>query len=198
MPIVKLKGRTKLERMDDLRRAGLNTSDFVVLKPKPPIITDKAKVLLAANSRISVRTWLTHRKWDISPHLPNITREEALLRVPELLAKGYHVSVAVGIDPGETLVCGSCWKKSPTSYAFDLAFGPGTLRRVMVEGKVEMSVFSNTRQADNPIIQEIIKTLEDFPLKRIYEWSYYMTKVGWKKKNLIFWEWQHDGTEVTY
>lgn len=178
--------KTKFERVALLRKYGLNVPEQTIIKD-----SDHWRKLLQAFAaekimRVSLRTWLPDGHWG-TPHHPNVLLTWAAEKVVELLRYGYQVTVTKGIDPVYTCVCGTVYRTNDGSFHFELAHGPGTVRRVMVEGEIDLLI-------ENPYDSDILRTvmnelvLYQLPIDTIYEWSWYHIRIGYKKENLIFWE----------
>lgn len=187
-------GTSKLERVADLRKAGLNTPDSKMITSLHKL-TSEIITYMRGYKKISIRTWKPTKTWDVTPHLPNMPVAMAIIQARDLLERGFHITVCPGINPAHTIMCGTVWKKTGDIYIFELAFGPGTVRRVMIDGDVEASFSNSDPQANNHIIYRVLKALKALPSHTIYEWSYYLDRNGWRKENLIFWEWLPEGKE---
>ena len=184
--------KTKFERIQLLRKAGLNVPEQIIVNN----LDHWRELMRHFHSkdiiRISIRTW-RQNEWN-TPHYPNVLLTWASERVNQLLAEKYVVSVTPGIDPNYTCVCGTVLKKTNGDYLFEIAHGPGTVRRIMVDGEIDLHL-------ENPYESEILETimfrLFSLPDDTIYEWSWYHIRIGYKKQNLIFWEALPFGEEKT-
>jgi len=120
-----------------------------------------------------------------------------VMKVKSLLKQGYNVSVGPAIDPKHCIIAGTCWKRSNGTFIIEMVYGPGTVRRITREGKIDYTIAilgEKDIEDANPIIQEVIKRAKKIPEDNIIiEWSYYHIRIGHLKDFLIFWDYLPGG-----
>lgn len=180
--------RNKYERIQYVRSLGFNTEDSILVKPGDNL--KQYQKFIKKLDKISLRTF--NQKDDLyAPHFPILTKEEANIKIPELLKQDINCIVATPIDPKDCKYAG-CAMKSLEQMTVELADGPGTVRRVTHEGKVDRSYSINLflrRLTDNPELNYILKQFVDCYVEEcIFEFSMYNIPVGIYKQNAIVWE----------
>jgi hypothetical protein len=183
-----------------LKRLGLNTEVSVLIQS----ISDweEHAEFLREFSKFSVRTFRGLGYGQAHPHFPIISRDELHARYNQLLNDGLSLIVATPIDPAEAELAG-CLLYDANQIVAEVALGPGTVRRVTQEDKVDIRVISKhapertledfridaaMTKLDQAVrlVQELLPSLNMDWL--VVEFSWYQGKVGHLSDHLIFWE----------
>ncbi len=193
----------KFERIRLVRYLGLNTEDSVLVES--PADLDKHASFLSRLDKFSVRTFLPAADVHGAPHFPIVTRAEFESTCLPLLAQNYSLIVAEPIDPADASLAG-CIERHSGGFLVEVALGPGTVRRVTKEGKIDQSL--ELSGADDPRCRpEIAQALRELTKAErhlasellrtgvLYEFSAYNHPVGLKAEQIIFWEIQGLGEQ---
>ncbi len=193
----------KFERIRLLRHLGLNTEDSVLVQSRADL--DKHTRFLSQLEKRSVRTFLRAGEGRGEPHFPIVTSGVFASTCVPLLDQGYALIVAKPIDPADATLAG-CIERRPGGFLVEVAFGPGTVRRVTHEGSIDQSL--ELLGADDPSCgPEIARALSELTKAEsrlvsgllrtdvLYEFSVYAHPVGWKNDSVIFWEIQGLGDQ---
>ena len=167
----------------------LNTEDSVLINTysKNPFDSD---ISIRTQYKNSYDTY--HKK---TLHFPIVKREDFNKVMNTCFDNNLEMIVARPIDPKDCLFAG-CIMLYNGEYIIEIANGPGTVRRVTHQGIINEHYTANmflprtSNLKINQALVEIYKlnkrmTLSDY---HIFEFSYYNKPVGWKKENIIFWE----------
>ena len=192
----------KFERIQLLKTLGMNTEDSVLIAEERDWETRAG--FLHQFSRYSVRTFRDDAYGGSHPHFPIIERGEFEETFRRLLEQGLKLIVAAPIDPKDAELAG-CLLYEGGEVLAEVALGPGTVRRVTGEGKVDLRATSE--RADHSVgdqrvdaaIREVRKAVallhppdqRAVPDKVLFEFSWYSEPVGCRKERLIFWEVTH-------
>lgn len=185
----------KYQRIQVLRYFGLNTENSILIACEDDI--EKNRAFLDQFDKYSVRTFSEHETTSgRSLHLPTMTREEFFGTYRDLLKEGLNLIVAEQIDPTHAELAG-CIMRRGWETTIEIAIGPGTVRRVTHEGRIDERYVCYGFQPHTPNLKvnealvEIYRfehLVSDPPDECIYEFSYYRIPVGWRKQRVIFWE----------
>jgi hypothetical protein len=180
--------RNKYERIQYVRELGFNTEENILVRP-----TDNSSIykdFIKKYKRISLRTFNDLDNL-VTPHFPILTLDEALIKIPELQHKNIYCIVATPIDPKDCKFCGAAMKTGLQLFV-DIADGPGTVRRVTHDGKIDRRYVLEKEGLKLTDDLELNKCLKQFKIclleECIFEFSWYNHLVGYKKENLIVWE----------
>jgi|TARA_R100001530_G_scaffold34477_3_gene26932 hypothetical protein len=138
----------------------------------------------------SVGNWLT-------PHYPFVPIDQASALIDGLRYSGYYVILGKPINPDDCLFAGAARKYGPLEHLYiEIANGPGTVRRVTHEYKVDQSydIQSRLETTNDSKVNECIQNFRKVPLTDIiFEFSYYKPLVGIKNEHFICWEIVNEG-----
>lgn len=193
----------KFERIRLLRHLGLNTEDSVLVESHADL--DKHARFLSQLEQRSVRTFLRSGEGRGDPHFPIVTSGEFESACVPLLDQGYALIVAKPIDPTDATLAG-CIERRSSGFLVEVAFGPGTVRRVTHEGSIDQTLelsgaddpgcgpeiaraLSELTKAESRLVSGLLRT------DVLYEFSVYDHPVGWKNDSVIFWEIQGLGNQ---
>lgn len=177
----------KWERIQAVKIFGLNTEESILVTKDNLAIVPKLPFL--KNKKIfSLRTFSSDDN-GLHPHYPVIDKAKLLKELKLLVRNGYSCIVATCIDPKHAEFAGCAYKRGK-SITFEIAMGPGTVRRVTHDGKIDKSfttgIFERTTDKRFNYIISIIRRV---PVDEcIFEFSWYKMPVGHKKQHMIFWE----------
>lgn len=189
----------KFDRIRLLRALQLNTEENVLIASRDD--WESHQEFLGQFSEYSVRTFREIGPKFGSLHYPIIAKDRLTAIYSGLLAQGLKLIVASPIDPDDAELAG-CLLYDADSVVSEIALGPGTVRRVTHEGKID----ARTRSArsghltgdvrvDKAIskVRSTIEIISDwFPELDLdgllFEFSWYSIPVGWLHEKLIFWD----------
>jgi len=182
----------KYEKIELVRTYGLNTEENILIRPSDNLV--RMSQFLDGYNKCSVRTF---RGDDVvTPHFPILRVIDAYIEVSRLIEKNYNVIVATPIDPKDCEFAGCAWLKE-NEMIIELAYGPGTVRRVTHQNIIDKRYhinFFNKSLTDDLRVNKAIKQFKETGLANvIFEFSYYNKPIGYKKNNLICWEITDDG-----
>jgi len=184
----------KYERIEKVRLLGLNTEENILVKPDSKSII--YQTFLKDLDKCSIRTFRNDEH--NVPHYPILTKEEALNIIPILQKQEYNCIVATPIDPKDCEFAGACLK-TIDELIIEIADGPGTVRRVTHESKIDRSytipIYSIQKTSDLKVNQCIAKFKNVYLNNIIFEFSWYKIPVGYNYENFICWEVTDDGTK---
>ncbi len=188
----------KFDRIQILKVLGLNTEESILISS----VEDwcNSEEFLNRYEEYSVRTFRGPRYGQSAPHFPIVSREELEADYKSLLEKGLKLIVAAPIDPKDAEMAG-CLIYNAGVVSAEVALGPGTVRRVTSEGRVDLRAKSEEEEATGDphldaamsevrgAVRIIESRLPDGNLDGLlFEFSWYSMPVGWKSERLIFWE----------
>ena len=185
----------KYERIRLLRHLGLNTEVSVLIESALDLQAHQR--FLAPLDRVSVRTFSRTGAVD-EPHFPILSRADFERDCIPLLDQGYSLIVATPIDPADALLAG-CILRRAQDFLVEVALGPGTVRRVTHDGKIDLQMElsgPDDRRCQPEIRPALVELLHaerhspgNMTLREVlYEFSVYSGPVGWKKEPAIFWD----------
>lgn len=188
----------KFQRIQLVRALGLNTEESVLVSNGKD--WELHRGFLQSSSDFSVRTFKSEQLLGDEPHFPVISREELADRYISLLNRGYKLIIAKCIDPADAQMAGGMLYEGSTFHV-EVALGPGTVRRVTREGRIDLTVKAILgKPSGNHLIDKSVKEawwglrtlhakIPELDLKGLlYEFSVYTKPVGWKHEKVIFWE----------
>jgi len=190
--------RNKFQRVQLPRKFGLNGENSVLITSMKELrISD----FVSQRNSFSVRTfweeappaWLNAT----APHLVTVTKKSLLKKAPELFKTGLHLIVADKIDPKDCAFRGCILIQEQGIAVMEIANGPGTVRTVTNEGKIdETIVYAKGCKINcgNKHDLCVCKCRRTKLRNVIFEFSYYNVPVGWKQENFICWEITDDGS----
>lgn len=189
----------KFERIQLLKTLGMNTEDSVLIASE--LDHEKHAAFLQRFSTYSVRTFRDEAYGRSHPHFPIIERAEFEMCYPSLLSQGLKLIIAAPIDPKDAELAG-CLSYAEGRVLAEVALGPGTVRRVTGEGKIDLRVTSERaghsvgdHRLDAAIVEvrKAVAMLDrsdasGIPDDVLFEFSWYRGCVGLLRERLIFWE----------
>ena len=201
----------KFEKIDLVRRLGLNTETNILIKSDNVEETSRIVDFIQENkiAEVSIRTMGAtpekSRDGTKTPHYPIVNVEDVLPTVKKIVKDGFYAIIATPIDPKDALLAGAVLKTGDT-YCIELVRGQYTVRRVTHEGIIDIDIMYDDRdktqhvkklptQEEWPYIDEIIKEVVKVPFSScIIELSYYRVPVGCKYENVIIWDISSSGS----
>jgi len=190
--------RNKFERVQLPRKFGLNGENSVLITSMHDL---EIREFVRRRKVFSVRTfWPDGLTPNITaPHLPTITKRALFKKAPELFRAQLLLIVADQIDPKDCEFRGCIHINHFGDAIMEIAIGPGTVRTVTNEGKIDERLNYpkgcelNLEQHHDYCIEQCLKT----GLKSvIFEFSFYNIPIGWKQSQFICWEITDDGTKM--
>ena len=190
-------GLTKYERIQLVRRLGLNTEVNVLIASEAD--WERNRAFLSGHSMYSVRTFRTPRWSGPEPHFAIMEVSELQAQYRHLLANGLSLIVAEPVDPADAELAG-CLMVQADHFLAEVAFGPGTVRRVTHDGDIDriVSISATNPSGDSRLDEAVrearqaLRAIVHIPFYElqglIFEFSWYRVPVGWQQKQLIFWE----------
>lgn len=151
--------------------------------------------------RMSVRTFKRGVPTILAPHFPNIVIDKAILdKVKALLKQSFQVIISEPIDPSDCLWRGNIVYIDDKEWLLEYAKGPGTVREME---KLDSGEIKRIKQFSYNIpvvpsrvtelglkgdsVVSIAKSLF-WGTPILLEWSIYKHPVGYRNRELIFWE----------
>jgi hypothetical protein len=176
----------KWERIQAVKALGLNTEESVLIKDIE--LNAGQNQFIKNHEMFSLRTFGGNGN-GAHPHYPVINQQKLLNELLLLTEKGYSCIVATCIDPKDAEFAGCAYKKGG-HVIFEIASGPGTVRRVTHEGKIDRRIKAKlTQTTGDRRLDCALMAIKDTPIENcIFEFSWYKNPVGRKKHRLIFWE----------
>ena len=121
-----------------------------------------------------------------------------------LLKSGLKPIICAGIDMTKCRFAGAVLKNNDGSMIIEIAEGAVNVRRVTQEGKIDRRYTYFTlnkwlkpeglKHPDDNLVKQVANELRGVPLGDvIFEFSYYDVPVGYKKENIIFWDYILEG-----
>lgn len=198
----------KYQRIQLVRALGLNTEESILITSPEDWARNEA--FLREFPRYSMRTFHADPEDRSSkPHFPIISKEELQKRYRDLLSEGLLLIVAKPINPANAELAGCLLFKKCGKILAEVAMGPGTIRRVTNEGRVDVKVEVGSlgnapldaridraaREARSAAdsLKEKLPQLDVSGL--LFEFSWYSHPVGWRQSRLIFWELSGDANQ---
>lgn len=181
--------RNKYERIKFVRNLGYNTEENILVNTEDTI--KKYQPFLKKLKHCSIRTFNEFDSMACPAH-PILTKNKAYELIPKLQTQGYNVILATPINPKDCLFAGAT-RKTLDELVTEIANGPGTVRRITHEGKVDERYIGS--KTSNLYLNNCLSEISNCHLNNvIFEFSYYKNPIGWKKENFIVWEITDDGT----
>lgn len=189
----------KFERIQLVRALGLNTEESVLIASEAD--WRRHQEFLSQFSRYSVRTFWTDGPEFGAPHYPIIEKTKLDAEYQGLLANRLQLIVAKPIDPSESELAG-CLLYLDGAVTAEVAIGPGTVRMVTHEGRIDVRALSReqgdygpderlnlaTRRARHAIQRLSSEGVNVAGQEFVFEFSWYGYGVGRLKEKLIVWE----------
>jgi len=202
----------KYQKIELVRLMGFNTEDNILVSLWEQYDQDKFNNFVIAHniSDVSIRTMATTQTKDKkTPHFPLIDINGAKEIIPRMLNDHFICIVATPIDPKDAMIAGAAVKsEKKNSIVFDIACGPGTVRRVTHEGIIDIfceynqehkvAMIKGNKGVSKTFVEIVTSTINEvakIPIKNCsIEFSYYNHPVGYKKENIIIWDIDGDGS----
>ena len=191
-----MKKRNKFERVQLPRNFGLNTENSVLIGGNFALLNHH---FIKERNKFSVRTFYHDDRSDFginktAPHFCMITKSMLMKKAPECFKQGLHLIVADQIHSKDCKFCGTIWISN--LIIVELAYGPGTVRRVTNEGKVDDRYNLDIKESTGNLeLDHCITRCKKTGLRNvIFDFSYYNIPIGCKNENFICWEITDDGT----
>lgn len=190
----------KFKRIQLVRLLGLNTEESVLVEREED--WERQRGLFEGEDRLSIRTFRPGQLRDFgSPHFPIIESAGFDTMRERLLRAGLSLIVGRAIDPVDAEVAGTLLYE-PERIVAEVAFGPGTVRRVTHEGRVDARITFESGVEGTPDLRirrataeakRAVRGLGDLldarlPQWLLFEFSWYSVPVGHQHSKLIFWE----------
>lgn len=187
--------RNKFERIQYVRNLGFNTEDSILVRPIDKF--DKYKKFISGLTKVSLRTFDEQDSFS-TPHYPIVQIGKLNPLIKQLQKKNIYCIIAKPIDPADCLFAG-CAVKDLESLTIEIADGPGTVRRVTNDGKIDrrynIPLYGISRTED----QNINYCAQQFKKCELnecnFEFSWYKKPVGILNDNFIVWEVTDNGNK---
>jgi len=188
--------RNKFQRVRLPQQFGLNAENSVLVAR----IADLQLPFIKERNNFSVRTYYPEQDFKEhlstrTPHLVTTTKSNFLKKAPGLLKQGLHLIVGDKIDAKDAKFKGCIWI-SDNFIRVEISDGPGTVRMVTNEGKIDRAYeFAINHHVGLPEVDCCVNECRKTELRNvIFEFSYYNIPVGWRNEYFICWEITDDGT----
>ena len=191
--------RNKFQRVQLPRKFGLNAENSVLITSMKELrISD----FVSQRNSFSVRTFWEEARWPAwlnatAPHLVTVTKKQLYKKAPELFKNELSLIVADKIDPKDCGFRGCILIQEQGTAVMEIANGPGTVRTVTNEGKIDETIIYAVGQKINCGNKHdlCVWHCRRTELRNvIFEFSYYNVPVGWKQEKFICWEITDDGS----
>jgi len=187
--------RNKFQRVQLPRKFGLNGENSVLITSMKEL---KISDFVSQRNSFSVRTfYFIDNDIGIAPFFPTMTKKQLFKKAPELFSAGLRLIVADKIDPKDCGFRGCILIQEQGTAVMEIANGPGTVRTVTNEGKIDETIVYAVGQKINCGNKHdlCLWHCRRTELRNvIFEFSYYNVPVGWKQERFICWEITDDGT----
>lgn len=189
--------RNKFDRVQLPKKFNLNAENSVLVRSIREL---KSSEFVKERDEFSVRMFYYDGRSKKTPHLCTTTKTNLLKRAPGLFKDGLWLIVADQVDSKDCEFRGCIWISNSGYTTVEIANGPGTVRTVTNEGKVDERHSLESRQlTKNSKLDYCIQRCRSTRLIAvIFEFSYYKIPIGWKDKKFICWEITDDGTHQCY
>jgi hypothetical protein len=183
--------KNKYERIEFVRELGLNTEENILVRPNDNFYLNSKQfgAFFKGLNQVSIRTFYDNSKLN-TIHYPIIGIGEVENIVKTLQKNNLNAIIATPIDPKDCEFAGTCLKDGHT-LVFELADGPGTVRRVTRQSVLDRRYYL-PGLLDNTIDYRVNYAINEFRKVEIddcvFEFSWYSKHVGWKSDNFIVWE----------
>ncbi len=189
-------GLTKFERIRLVRRLGLNTQNDILVTCD--VAWQRNLEWLKQFDRYTVRSFREGPLVGVEPYFAIIGATDFEKHRRPLLADGWQLIIAEGIDPKDAFLAGTILREGEVTEV-DIVRGSGSVtRQVTHDGQIDDHFVVNGEDfTGDKFVDEAISKIRElercrqhlsFLKKVIYEFSYYQPKVGYKRENAIFWE----------
>ena len=188
--------RNKFERVQLPRKFGLNGENSVLITSMKELrISD----FVNQRNSFSVRTFYRDELGPnlIAPHFPTIPKFILLKKASKWFDTGLQLIVADKINPKDCGFRGCILIQEQGTAVMEIANGPGTVRTVTNEGKIDETIVYAVGQKINCGNKHdlCVWHCRRTELRNvIFEFSYYNVPVGWKQEKFICWEITDDGS----
>ena len=188
---------TKFERIRLVRQMGLNTQDDILVTAEEDWRAHRP--WLDQFDAYTVRTFPREgSKGGAEPSFEIITRKEFDNHWRRLLAEGWNLIIAEPIDPKDAALAGAILRDGDWTEV-EIVRGSGSIvRQVTHKGQVDERFRVQVGDwTTDFMIDDALAKIWEAERKRphlvalksvIYEFSWYLPKVGYKRENAIFWE----------
>lgn len=187
--------RDKFTRVQLPRRMGLNAENSVLIKSMRELSKND---FVKERDEFSVRTYYHENESKKAPHLVTTSKKNLFEKASELFEDGLWLIVADKIDAKDCEFRGCVWIQATGRTIVEIAHGPGTVRTVTNEGKIDERhdlPGGSRKMTHNPLLNYCIRLCRKTALRSIvFEFSYYKIPIGWKDEQFICWEITDDGT----
>jgi len=191
-----MRKRNKFQRVQLPRSFGLNTENSILVRGHFALENHE---FIKARNKFSVRTFYADDRSDFgqnktAPHFCTITKSMLMKKAPDCFKQGLQLIVADQIDSKDCKFCGTIWISDKITV--EIANGPGTVRRVTNEGKIDARYdISHSELFGDGCLDLCISECKKTRLRDvIFEFSYYNILIGCKNERFICWEITDDGT----
>jgi hypothetical protein len=187
----------KFERIRLIRSLGLNTEVDIVVTSEEDWVRQSS--WLKRFHAYTVRAFREDGVAGTDPYFAVIDRDDFEPYRRDWLSKGWLLIIAEPVDPQFAEFAGTILRDGDLTEV-QIAHGAGaTVRRVTHEGHIDETCVVRGREqstGDSKVdeaLRQVYEVEDRYPhlstLKHvIYEFSYYRTKVGYRKEHIIFWE----------
>ena len=139
--------RNKFERVRLPQYLNLNGENSVLVRTMREL---KSSEFVKDRDEFSVRTFYHEDKNKKAPHLCTTTKANLLRRAPGLFEDGLWLIVADQVDSKDCEFRGTVWIMNSGVTLVEIAYGPGTVRTVTNDGKVDENfTLKSTKFSDN-------------------------------------------------
>lgn len=190
--------RDKFQRVQLPRSRDLNAENSVLVKSMQQL---KRIGFVKRRDNFSVRTYYYDDRKDFglkkkAPHLCTTSKRNLFRKAPKMFRDGLWLIVADQIDAKDCEFRGVIWIQSTGKVIVEIALGPGTVRTVTNDGKIDKRYdLEPNSYTGNENLDYCIKQCKDTDLRSVmFEFSYYKIPIGWKNEQFICWEITDDGT----
>lgn len=190
--------RNKFQRVQLPRRFGLNGENSILITSMKDLrISD----FVNQRDEFSVRTFYRDDLGPnlIAPHFPTIVKHFLFKKAPNWFEMGLQLIVADRIDPKDCGFRGCILVQKKGTAIMEIAIGPGTVRTVTNEGKIdETRIYQASSKLNLKYHRDVcVDQCRKSKLRNvIFEFSYYNIPIGWKQEQFICWEITDDGSHI--
>lgn len=196
---------TKYNSLCFLKEKGINTPNFRLIKDVDSL---ERELINNQGKKVSIRTFHPEKlKTTLMTHLPNVPVGPIIeSRCYELLEEGFYLILSDPIDPVDCITRGNIVYYFQNEWLMEFAEGPGTVREMESLSPTDIKRISeqpfnrNTPRARDKVYSElgmkglsVVNTIQSIywgtPI--LLEWSIYRRPVGFRERELIFWELRH-------
>ena len=187
--------RNKFQRVQLPRKFGLNAENSVLITSMKEL---KISDFVCQRNSFSVRTFYRDGlgPTSIAPHFPTIVKHFLFKKAPKWFEMNLQLIVADKIDPKDCEFRGCIYMQKLGTALMEIAIGPGTVRTVTNEDKIDETVIYAAKQKlEKSSRGYCVEQCRRTELRNvIFEFSYYNVPVGWKQEKFICWEITDDGS----